>query len=303
MLATIRDPAFTAELERAILAHCKEVHEITYVEHSADNVVALVNKAFVFRFPRDERAARRLVFETALLQKLQGRLSIVPIPEVAEVHHEPLYVVANYIEGAHLSGPEIKALNETEQQAIGQTIAQFMHQLNQAISGLEVQRLRTEASIDSLDEAWPQYFERLFEKEPLPDDKLRPIVDQYYPLWQEWSQQEQHTYAIHDDLHPSNLLFRGPRLSGIVDFGDANVGSLESEMRWLYLMGDIVLKAAITQYQALTGTLIAYEHVRLWAIMHELSSYTNRLAREETDSYPFKRAETHLREWVKDFPL
>ena len=69
MLPALEDPAFIHEVEVAIRAFYKqEVSELTYVENSQDNIVVLVNRELVFRFPRDTGAARRLTFETALLQ-------------------------------------------------------------------------------------------------------------------------------------------------------------------------------------------------------------------------------------------
>src|SRR5215211_4962552 len=102
MLTTFEDIGFIREVETAILTYCKEVHELSYVEHGTDNIVALVNREFVFRFPRDERSARRLVFETALLQKIKGKIDAATIPELVEVHTKPLYTVPKYIPGDHL---------------------------------------------------------------------------------------------------------------------------------------------------------------------------------------------------------
>jgi aminoglycoside phosphotransferase (APT) family kinase protein len=303
ILPIIQDPAFMQQAQLAIHAFAKDVEEITYIEHGADNVVALVNKQFTFRFPRNENASKRLYFETALLQKIGSRLTAVRVPELLRVNTQPFYSVAKYIEGEHLTGKEIQTLTEDEQIDLGKKIATFVSQVNQAISGLEIRRLRSEARIDNLEEPWDIYFKRLFVDQPLPNDKLRPIVDEHYALWRDYVSKEQRIYAIHDDLHPANLLFLGPRLNGIVDFGDANTGSIEEEMRWLYLMGDIVLKTAIDHYQQLTGVQVAYDHVRIWAIMHELSSYVSRLKSQQTDTFPFQRSQEHLRAWLPNFPL
>jgi aminoglycoside 2''-phosphotransferase len=303
ILPILEDPAFMQMADGAIRQFCKEATNIDFIEHGADNVIAVVNEEYVFRFPRNDASAKRLYFETALLQKIGKQLPAVQVPELIQVHTQPFYSVAKYIEGEHLDGRQIQALSTDEQIAVGNQIAKFSTQLNHAISGLEVQRLRNEARIDGLEEPWETYFERIFIKERLPNEKLRPIVQQYYQLWKEYVKQEQRMYAIHDDLHPSNLLFVGPQLGGIVDFGDTNTGSIEEEFRWLYSMGDIVLKAAIEHYQQLTGQVVNGDHVRVWAIMHELSSFTSRLAREDTEAYPFKRSQEHLRSWIPNFPL
>lgn len=303
ILPIIQDPAFMQQTTIAIHQFIKDVREITYIEHGADNVVALVDKQYTFRFPRNADASKRLYYETALLQKIAKQLTVVHVPELIRVNTQPFYSVANYIEGEHLTGKEIQTLTDDEQMTLGKKLATFIAQLNQAISGLEVRRLRTESRVDGLEEPWEQYFKRLFETEQLPNERLRPVVNEYYTLWKDYVSHEERTHAIHDDLHPANLLFLGPQLNGIVDFGDTNAGSVEEEMRWMYLMGDLVLRTAIDHYQALTGFQANYDHVRVWAIMHELSSYVSRLRNQQTETFPFQRAQEHLRAWVPSFPL
>lgn len=306
MLTTaVNDPAFRREVDTAIAAYFKQesIHEIDYIEHGSDNIVTIVNRALVFRFPRTEDKARRIAFETALLQKTKGKIHAVEVPELVKVHTAPLYSVAMYLGGDRFRADQIKTLGTSEQEAIGATIADFIHEFNQAISGLEVRRLRTEAGVDGLDEPWPVYFRRLFELQPLPNQHLAPIVQQYYTLWKDYVAHEQDNYAIHDDLHLANLLFTGNKLTGVLDFGDVNAGSIESELRWLYLMGDTVLRAAVERYQQVSGNMLNYDHIRVWAIMHELSTFTDRLARQQTEAFPFQRAQQHLRAWIPDFPL
>ncbi len=303
MYQTVEDISFIRMVETAALTYAKELHELSYVEHGTDNIIAIVNREFVFRFPRDERSARRLVFETALLQKIKGRIDAIPIPELLEVHPRPLYVVTKYIPGDHLTGEEIQRLTEEEQRDIGVKLASFMHQFNTAISGLETRRLHSEASVDMDEEPWAAYFGRLFEKELLPNNKLKPIVDEFYPLWKQYAGNEQSTYTIHDDLNPNNLLFTGSRLTGILDFGDANVGSIESELRKLYGLGDVVIKAAVSHYENLAKVSIQYDHIRVWAIIHELARFTDRLKRQDTAAPLFLKAQENLRNWVPNFPL
>ncbi len=303
MLTTIQDPNFKLEADQAIFEFCPEVHEMSYVEHGADNIIALVNKEFVFRFPRNEDSAKRLAYETALLQKVYSHVTAVKIPQVIKVHNRPLYTVASYIAGDHLAGAEVQALPESEQREVGYRLAEFVHQLNQAISGLEVRRIRTEAYVDGLSDPWPIYFDRLFSQGHLPNEQLRSIVEQFYPLWHDYVMHEQSTYTIHDDLNSNNLLFLGAKLNGVVDFSDVNTGSIESEFRKLYVMGDTVVRSAINRYEELTQTKIDYDHIRVWAIMQELARFTDRLAKQQTNTFLFKHAQENLQRWVPNFPL
>lgn len=303
LFRSIEDVNFVRLVESAALTYTKELHELTYVEHGTDNIIAIANREFVFRFPRNEKSARRLVFETALLQKIKGKITALSIPELLEVHTRPLYIVTKYIEGNHLTPADIQKLSEEEQNKVGAQLADFMFQLNQVISGLEVRRLRSEANVDIGEEAWPQYFERLFVQQPLPNDKLTSIVREHYGIWRQFVVNEQQNYTIHDDLNPNNLLFVGSSLCGILDFGDTNTGSIESELRKLYGCGDIVLKAAVDHYESLSGATIQYDHIRAWAITHDLARFVDRLGRQDTNAPLFKQVHENLRNWIPNFPL
>ncbi len=292
-----------AALDAIIHNHVPHIEEITYIDHGHDNVVVIVNQTLVFRFPRNDRAARRLTFEIALLQYLEGKLSVLPTPKVIEVSTDPLYVVTNYFEGEHLHQSQIEELSDEEQTEIGNQLAEFIHQFSTVITGDYMQRLRKEAGLIGMEETWPEYFNRLFARNPLPNEQLQPIVDHYYQQWVAYIQTEKGGFAIHDDLHPANILFSGTSISAILDFGDANVGTAEEEMRGLYRMGEQVLRATIARYKELTGREITYEHIRIWGIMNDLARYVRYLSEDRTTHPAFIRAQTNLRQWIPDFPL
>jgi aminoglycoside 2''-phosphotransferase len=303
-ITNLKKREFNQQAEMAVREYCRKVRELTFIEHGGDNLIIIANRQLVFRFPRDEAASRRLYFETALLQRIAGKITSFAIPKIVKVHGStPLFVVAEYIEGMHLSVDQVQRLSESEQQTIGRSVADFVAELQHALSGQEVTHLRNEAGVQSLHGPWESYFAELFETQPLPNAKLRPLVDEYYPLWKEYVSHEQRTLAIHDDLHFRNLLFTGSELCGILDFGDANCGGIEEEMRWLYLMGDTVLDAAIAHYQERTGNSVARDHVRVWAITQELATYVYGLAHEHTQEYPFQRASANLKRWLPQFPI
>jgi Ser/Thr protein kinase RdoA (MazF antagonist) len=292
-----------AAAEQIIREHIYDIQETTYIDHGHHNLVVSVNRTHVFRFPRDENAVKRLQLETALLQRLKGKITALPIPEVISVSGSPFYVILKYLEGECLTADQIMSFSEAEQVAVGQTLATFIAQFNQAVDGTLLTRLRHEAGVEAIDEPWPVFFKRVFVDQQLPNDRLRPMVDEYYGTWKDYTATEEHTFAVHDDLHPANVLFIGPRISGVLDFGNAYVGSIEQEMRGLYRMGDTVLTAALNKYQQLTSKHIEPEHVRIWVVTSELAIYTHYFAKEQTTSPAFLRAQANLRKWIPGFPL
>lgn len=292
-----------AAAEQIIRQHVTDIQEITYIDHGHHNLVISVNRTHVFRFPRDEKSSKRLQLETALLQHLQGKITAVPIPEVIAVSGMPFYVVLKYLDGECLTAEQIQFLSEDEQKLAGRTLAEFSEQFNRVAPAELLARLRHETGVEAIDEAWPDFFKRVFVGEPLPNERLKPVVEKYYGIWKDYTATEEHNFAIHDDLHPANVVFIGPKISGVLDFGNAYVGSVEGEMRGLYRMGETVLGAALNRYQELTGRHIEHEHVRIWVITSELAIYVHYFAKEQTAHPAFLRAEANLRKWIPDFPL
>lgn len=303
LLSTLSDVNFARSVQTAVLEHTKEVHDIHYIEHGSDNIIALINKQFVFRFPRSEWAAKRIVFETALLQELKGKIRIVPVPEFTQVHTYPLYTVARYISGSHLNTDDIRKMSPEDQRVLGTDIATFAVEVDKAVNRQEIIRLRLEAGVDTLDIQWEKRFKELFEDKELPNAKLHPIVDRFYGPWKQTLSQDANVYTIHESLRPEALLFDCNKLVGIIDFGHITTGSEVYAFRWLYAMGDTVLEAAVDRFVQLTGQYIDIEHIRLWAIMQELAVFSELLAAQDTEGTGFRQARTRLHGWISDFPI
>jgi aminoglycoside 2''-phosphotransferase len=290
-------------LETIVAKHVPQIEQITYIDHGHDNLVVVVNESLVFRFPRNDKAARRLTFEIALLQRIKGKITVIPTPELVEVSAVPLYAVTTYRPGGHLTKEQIESLSDEEQAAIGAMLAEFIHQFGSAISPDELTRLRQETGLVGMEEPWADYFTRLFETQPLPNLLLTPIVNKYYGAWKNHIGDSQDNSVIHDDLHPANILFVGSSMSAVLDFGDANIGSAEEEMRGLYSMGELVLRATIKRYHELTGRELSYELIQIWTIMNDLARFTRYLGEEHTTHPAFLRAQANLRAWIPNFPL
>lgn len=299
---SFHDSDFKEHVRRVIRSEGVIGEDVTIVQSGSDNNIVLVGDSLTLRYPRTKNAVKRLAFEADILQKLHGHIKTLQVPVVRQVFHNPAAMSLVYIAGGHLTDDQIRGLPNSQQQSIGNAIADFLVEFQSILSGSEVQTLRQKHGIDTIDEPWGRYFERLFEKIPLADERIRPLVNQYYAEWRHNIVTEDRSEAIHDDLHTGNLLFIGERLTAILDFGDVNKGGVEEELRWLYGMGEEVLSAAIKRYYVLTSQKIDIQHVRVWAIMHELSTYASRLLDDDTSSYPFKRATAHLRQWLTDFP-
>lgn len=299
--AYTNDSQFRAQAEAAVRVICPEAQEVTYIDHGTDNLVALVDQQYTFHFPRTISAAKRLDYHATVLKTIGAHIHTTAIPRIIAVHNE--YVISRYVPGTHYAEAVINRMSERAQYALGKGLAAFIAEFSRAVEPAEINHLRIQAGLDGLRDSWDSHFERLFVTEMLPDRSLQPVLETYYSLWKEYTAQEQDHFVIHDDLHGSNLLFLDDALSGIVDFGETTIGSIEEEMRWLYPLGDTVFNALLAEYERLTGTSIQADHVRTWLILQQLATFIRRLKAGDTSSSHFLRAQNGLRQLIPDFPL
>lgn len=280
-----------------------QVREVLLVEHGNDNIIAIVDRQRVFRFPRHEAAANRQRYEAQLLKLLRGRVTL-PIPEVLEEHFEPDYLITTLLPGQHLRVEEMRALSPAHISLFAEQIAQFMEELNAALTPQSVLRLQTDLNVhEHAGESWESFFMRTLGQGTYPG---RPWLEQlgrrYFTDWQQTCNSNLSlNMVVHDDLHLENILFANNRISGILDFGETAVGTAAEEMRTLLVVGPQMVRATAQAYQARTGMRVRELEVITWAVTAALASYCERLAKGEVQHPSFVRAQQNLREWLPDF--
>ncbi|HUS25804.1 MAG TPA: aminoglycoside phosphotransferase family protein [Nevskiaceae bacterium] len=290
------------DAEHIIRQHYPQAQHIEYIDHGHVNFVATVDNAAVFRFPRDANAVKRLHYEIELFKLLQDAIPVVPIPIIIAVNHAPEYAITNFIPGEHLTGRQIRCLPQAQQAAIGHTLATFIYQFTQRVSAGQLRHIRQKTGVEDIDEPWDDYFRRMFTP-GLPDKRLQPVVDRQYHAWLQAVAHENRNLAIHDDIHTANVLFTDNKVSAVLDFGDAYIGSIEEELRGLYRMSDTVVAAAADQYVRLGGAPLRLDNVRTWAIANELANFIDRTGKGDITHPSYLRAQANLRKWLPDFPL
>lgn len=273
--------------------------EVGLIEHGYDNLVGLIDHTYAVRFPRNENAYSRSLYERIVLKELEG-LSSVTIPKVIGENDEPPYVITTFVSGKHYSSIEIRKLSKEDQISLGSTIGQFAYEMHTKLSVEEALRLRKEFGLDGLEEKpWDIYLkERLFEYS-FQTEQQTNLAKTYYKLWQELHS-EVDPVVVHDDLHNENMLFENNKLVGVLDFGDTNIGSPEQEFRQLYRINNQVLAAAIDTYEKLSGSKLSFEVSRTWAIAQELAAYSDRLSKDDTSHPSFLRAAKNLNAWLPE---
>lgn len=289
------------ELARQIVQQrYPDARRIEFIEHGYDNVVALVDTNYAIRFPRHHEAYIRSQYEQAILPKLTA-ITAVEVPKLLESHQNPPYLVTAYVMGRHLTADAINALSSDEQAAFGATVGAFAHQLHASVAVQAQQELRENLGLEQqFDQSWADYFKHDVAEGVFALPEQATIAKTMYTSWQELASSATESVVVHDDLHLDNMLFSGTQLVGIVDFGEANVGSPEQEFRQLYRLNKTVLKAAVATYQDLSGRQLTSEAIKVWAIMQELGAYSRRLSAHQTDHPSFIRSCANLDIWFPE---
>lgn len=192
------------------------------------NDILVVNDESIFRFPKTQREAAKLVTETALLRSLQAHV-ILPIPNPIYQSKETsaigqVFMGYRLLPGEPLWPDILRQLPDEEVQRLANQLATFLRQLH-AIPAevLEVQLPESQGC-----EEWRALYHR-FQNKLFPfmrADARRWVTEQFETFLND---EQNCTYTptlVHGDFGCSNILYnaRTKSISGIIDFGSTGWG-------------------------------------------------------------------------------
>ena len=271
---------------------------VEYVERGNEHFVALIDKKYVARFPRNQKIAKNAYYVDNLLSRLKN--SPLFVPNTLYIKDNPLYFVSDYIDGNHLTANEIKALSINNKQDLAQKYATFAANIHSQYDVKQENAIQIKFGLEKNRQlSWQDYFEKAVYKRTFPSRTQDIIAKEYYVKWQD-NKGSVPLVLLHDDLHLENILFLNNKLIGILDFGDVNIGYPEQEFRQLYKLGDDILIWALQSYNLLTGRKIELNNVKNWAIMQQLASYSERWFNNEMGHPAFERACEDLNTWLPE---
>jgi aminoglycoside phosphotransferase (APT) family kinase protein len=275
-----------------------EADDITMIEHSYDNIVALVDKRYAVRFPKNKNAYLRSLYDKHILKQLESTKTIT-IPRILGERPDPPCKITSFVPGHHISATDVRIFSQLQQQDFAKQVAQFAYTMHSAFSLDEELPLRKELGLDELPdfEPWPIYFKKTVYDYKFQTTLQDKLAKNHYDEWVRLCDVTP-TIVVHDDLHTQNMMFEHNRLVGILDFGDTNIGTPEQELRQLYRINEEVMLAAVSEYQRLSGQELNIEALKLWAVMQELAVYAKTLVANKTSHHTFKRAARNLNEWL-----
>jgi hypothetical protein len=84
-----------------------DVIALTMIEHSADNIVALVDASYALRFPRSKDAYLRGLYEKHVPKQLEN-VKALTLPRILGEQASPPYVTTSFVPGHHISSATVR---------------------------------------------------------------------------------------------------------------------------------------------------------------------------------------------------
>jgi aminoglycoside 2''-phosphotransferase len=233
------------------------------------NDVLIVNGRRVFRFPKHDWAIDHLRQEANCLALARQHLDM-PLPHWSIYESESLgypFVAYDWIPGEALTRHTLLRLPLADQQAIGQQLGAFLHQLH-TIPMAKVEKMRIRPSVTN---RTPEKWQKLY------DDVKEMLFPHLMTFACDWV--EQHFAPVltnpdfmahgpvfmNGDLGPYHLLYNPQtrRLNGVIDFGTAGVGDPATDFACLIdQFGETFVRLMAPTYP---DTAQHIERARFWA--------------------------------------
>lgn len=209
-----------------------EAYPTLVIQHTAfnrdgmNNDVVIVNGTLACRFPRTDQAKRDLAQEVALHQFLRDKVSLA-IPQFEQVSDG--FVSYQFIEGQPLSRNLVLRLEEPVRQRVLAQLGEFYEQIHgitraEAL-GAGLADSGAQRTVEDLLRMYERIEEMLFPK--LWKHQRVWVQEHFAPLKRGDLQLNARESLIHGDLGCYHILYdaNNERLSGIIDFGTAGIGS------------------------------------------------------------------------------
>jgi aminoglycoside 2''-phosphotransferase len=229
-----------------------KIHKAESYDSGWDNDILIVNSKIVFRFPKSEVIAAKLKMEGKVLRLLKSKNPILQIPEYEYLYEGSKIKCVKYtfIEGKDLSECYDNKLPHCQDNA--KSIGDFLtklHSINLAdITGTNIKNIHT-----------LKYWRNLYDKVRndiypfLNDHQQREISSFFECFLEKYPKTTFSKVIIHGDLTVSNMIYceNKGRISGIIDFTDAQLGDPAFDFAGLYWsFGPNFTKDVLTYYKS-----------------------------------------------------
>lgn len=199
------------------------------------NHVLLVDKRFIFRFPRSEQDKESLKLEQLVLPLLKNRVSL-SIPDfkyASKPEDDITYVGYPIINGSPLLANQLQSLESSKRMEVARNLGTFLTALHTFPTEDLARHFRPKKIY------WANFYQRI-EKVVFPyiNSEQQKWI---YQLFDNFLSNNNHFLfkpsLIHGDLKSEHILYdkRNRKLSGIIDFGAMEVGDPAYDFVGIYL--------------------------------------------------------------------
>lgn len=215
-----------------------DVRSISFAGEGMDSKAYVINDGYIFRFPKDKKVAKQLEIEIVILPQLKKylELSIPYFDYVGKDSRDFPFVGYQKISGVQLTKQLFESLKPDIQETIIEQLSALFRQLR-SFPCSEAKRLgvKTADFYKSYNNDRVELRKSIYH---LLDDDIQRYLENL--LEQYLSVKENFIYTpvlLHADLSSDHIFYdpKQKRLSGIIDFGDIEIGDPDYELMYLYL--------------------------------------------------------------------
>ena len=186
---------------------------------------------FIVKFEREQKETEDqndLVVEGNLIRSLRARGLKIPIPHIVLISDNPKSYAYDYIEGELLRGVW-ESLPQEEKIDICRSLGQFHAEIGKKFTREMSQAIGVDIS-ESLG-LRPKIIEDQYNKLIVDidvPDKFKILAKEAKRIFDGTTDRVIFQF-IHNDGHPENIIIKDKKISGIIDFGDAEYGEVAKE--------------------------------------------------------------------------
>jgi aminoglycoside phosphotransferase len=237
-----------------------------------EHIIAEVNNDLIFRFAKTIAIQKHMCVEIELLKYLKNRIRACSIPHVIYYFPEMYCFGYKKIKGNLLSKEVYASLSHDQQNKLANDVAQFLYELHSNISLEEAQN----TGLVFAD--WPLLPKDLKNKISLKNNnRLNTTFEKFINEYEQILDTE-HGIVIHNDIHEKNVVINAitNKLSGIIDFTSACIGTKYHEFRYLHLIDEIFLKNVVVAYSERSQFQVSLHNAYIFCMATEFSRLTER---------------------------
>lgn len=258
-----------AQIERIVQRHvgADKFKTIKLILHATDSVVADVNDAWIFKFPRQESSAQQIEKEALVLAYFGTQLSLA-IPRMTIHAKQYFYSCHAKVPGSVLTTQDYQNLTDDQRNALAETLAVFFSQMHatpmQSVQALHLEKRGpwkpSPAIIADVEEILPAH--------------ILPYVRRTMERFDAENARREEEVVGHFDAHGENMAFdlTGGRLNGIFDFADVGIGDYHKELQAPSWISPDLTERIVPRYEALSGRTVNRDRL---AINHAAAQIIN----------------------------